>query len=322
MISVEEVLVHLKPTLEALEKQRLASAQQQKRITSIAFPVIAVLILIGLLLLQSSYAFCAFILAGVSGIAALIWYGVTVSPQKREYVHTYKSRVTDAILQQVDPNLHYSMARGISRDAFTQSELYQRPDRYKTEDLVSGKMGATQVCFAEVKAEERRETTDSKGDRKVSYHTIFNGVLFQADFNKEFSGRTFVMPDRAEKTFGRLGRKLQKLGGQRKTSLALMDSPEFEERFAVYTSDEVECRYLLSPALMERILALNLGEIRLGFKDSLLWIAVPLSRSYLEPSHRTPATSPHQIKSFANDLICFLSIVELLDLNTRIWSKK
>jgi len=322
MISLNEVLAQIQPTLQALEEQRLANIQQQRRIALVAFPILTLLLLLVLLLRDTTYVTWIIGALGGCAIAALIWYSITVTPRQQAYTRTYKSRVTQAILQQIDPNLHFSMEQGISQKSFTYSELYKRPDRYKTEDMISGTMGVTQVRFAEVNAQERQESTDSDGRRKVSYRTFFNGILFQADFNKAFSGRTFVMPDRAERSFGNIGRTFQKLGGQRGTRLALLDNPEFEQRFAVYTTDDIECRYLLSPALMERLLTLDLGDIRIAFKDSLLWITIPRRTKHLEPSLRTPATSLPQITQFASSIVGILSIIETLDLNTRIWSKE
>ena len=54
-------------------------------------------------------------------------------------------------------------------------------------DVNYGKIGSTQVEFSEIHAEYKTEYRDSKGRRRVNWHTIFKGLLFSVDFNKHFN---------------------------------------------------------------------------------------------------------------------------------------
>ncbi len=68
---------------------------------------------------------------------------------------------------------------------FISSCIFKKyPDRYASEDLVEGKLGATEFKFSEVHAEEKYEIRDSDGKNRTEFSTLFKGLFFVADFNK------------------------------------------------------------------------------------------------------------------------------------------
>ncbi len=264
----------------------------------------------------------AFIALGVL-IIGLIATGWIYHRKSSQYRWRYKSLVVPALVNLISPELAFDADGGIGADYFMHSELFRsRPDRYSTEDLLWGRYGETDLQMAEVHAES--EHRDSDGDR--SYSTIFKGILFIADFHKDFHGRTFLMPDVAERMFGGVGRALQGLVGRKNTDLLQMEDPEFEKAFAVHATDQVEGRYILSSSMMQRILAVRAkfgnSKIRVAFKDSAVWIAVPYKRNFLEASTGTTATDTTQIRFFLEEIKVFLDLVDELNLNTRIWTKE
>ena len=62
-----------------------------------------------------------------------------------------------------------------------------------------------------------------------------------ADFHKDFKGKTTILRDRLFKL--RFGESRVK-----------MENPDFENTFDVYSTDQVEARYLITPFMMERLL--------------------------------------------------------------------
>jgi len=75
----------------------------------------------------------------------------------------------------------------------------------------------------------------------------FRGLVISVEHPQKFLGRTIVRSD-----YGRLNPK--KVRGLKRAG---MQDPYFENRFEVYTNDQVEARYLVSPDLMERLLRLE-----------------------------------------------------------------
>lgn len=323
MREVGEILESLRPVLAELEEPRQLYRSRKGRYLALLFlPLFGIL---GFLLVAES-PIPVFIGAGVWLVVGIILYQVRVASVAREYIARYKSTVVPALLRTIDPQLGYEAQGGISSGSFVESELFTTsPDRYSSEDLIRGKYGDTFLMLSEVDAEERRTRTDSDGKTETYYVTIFEGLLLIADFHKNFHCRTFVLPDTAEKLFGGFGRFFQKMGGRRRTDLIQLEDPEFEKAFAVYSTDEIEARYILSTAMMRRLLDMRsrFGEdVRVGFKNSCLYLAVPHREAFLEPRLGTEATDHGQVESFLGQLRYFLDTIEELDLNTRIWSKE
>ena len=322
MRNIDQIIERLLPTLADLEPGRKDYISRRSRYLVLLIGPIALLILVAL---TSDQKILWFIGVGVWFVVGTILYQVRVASLGHEYIRHYKETVIPALLNVIDPNLGYNPDGGISFSTFIETELYTtHPDRYKTEDLIEGNYGKTFLQLAEIDAEERRSRTDSKGRRKTYYVTIFDGLFLIADFHKHFHGRTFIFPDNSEKSFGGVARFFQKMGGRRETNLIRLEDPEFENAFAVYATDEVEARYILSTAMLRRILDMRnrFGkDVRLAFKESCLILAVPHAMPFLEPRTSMPATDQTQVRGMLKELQLILDTIEELDLNTRIWSK-
>lgn len=252
-------------------------------------------------------------------VAGAAWWLLT-----RGFAPDFKAQIVAEIVRFFDPGLRYGPSECISEGEFLESDIFrQRIDRYRGEDLVEGVLDRTALRFSEIHAEHRTETTDSKGRRRTEWHTIFKGVFFIADFNKDFSGVTVVLPDTAERLFGFLGRKLQEMNLMR-GGLVAMEDPEFEKRFVVYGTDQVEARYVLSTALMRRIMEFQdkCGcRLHLSFVRSSVYLGIARTRDAFEPAFFRSLLAFESVRPYFDDLQLITGIVEDLNLNTRIWTK-
>jgi len=238
----------------------------------------------------------------------------------RGYVLDFKSTVIEKIIHFIDENLSYSPKSCIPKSTFMLSRIFTtKPNRYKGDDLVSGRIGATRIRFSELKAEY-----ESGSGKNRHRHTVFRGIFFVGDFNKHFTGQTVVLPDTAEKLFGRLGQKLQSLNIFRGKLIKLED-PEFESQFAVYGSDQIEARYILSTSLMARITDFKKKtgkKIYLSFIGSMVFVAISYTRDLFEPRLFKTLLDFEPVRQYFEDLQLVIGIVDDLNLNTRIWSKE
>jgi len=255
-------------------------------------------------------------------IASLVINKRYFAKGKAKYRAVFKGEMMKKVVSAVEPELRYQAWSGLSENHFMASGLYgTRPDRYHSEDLYEGRIGKTQICFAEVHAEEKKTRTDSNGRRKTYWVTIFRGMLVIADFHKNFRSPVSVLPDVAERNFGWFGKQLQKLGG----GLQRLENAEFEQCFVVRGRDPVEVRYILTPSMQERLVALRtrVGDgLRVGFRDSRVWLALPHKGDWFEPDLNKAAFSRDQLRMILGQMRSCCHIVEELDLNTRIWTKE
>lgn len=259
----------------------------------------------------------------VVGLSVMLMYWFVAS-KWASYRKGYKTQVVGKLLGTFNSSFKYSPTEQVSSVKYKESGLYPRAyDRYQGEDYVIGKLDKTLIEFSELHTQYKTTTRDSKGRTTTNWHTIFKGLFFVADANKHFNGKTYIMPD-STGLFSSIGKSIGNLFGTRSDKVALEDS-EFERFFEVYSDDQVEARYLLSPALMRRLIAFRAeadARVALSFVGGQLYIAIPTNKAYFEPKFFKPAVSLDVIKEIYQDLDFITGIVEDLDLNTRIWTKE
>ncbi len=267
----------------------------------------------------------ALIAAGVILIASGIVVGIGYNRFHKHFKEQFKGKVIPAVVKFVDERLHYDPNRELI-DKYTESHIFtQRYDRYKAEDTISGKFEATDFAFGEIHTEYKTVTTNGKGQRQEHWHTIFKGMLFVSDFHKNFHGETMIDVDTMERYLGKLGRKFQQWNPSRPGDLVKLENPEFEKKFAVYSTDEQECRYILTPSMMERLLDMTKRinfKVAISFRNNQVYIAVFNNMDLFEPSVFGSLLKEEDYRIIINMMKLMTGIIEDLNLNTRIWTKE
>ena len=266
------------------------------------------------------------LIALIVGAAAII-PGIVIVYRLAEKIGLYKSRfkneVIGAALSTVDPSLTLDPYKGILEAEFRFSQLFSTsPDRYHTEDLVSGKADKTSFYFAEVHAEYKTET-QTKSGRQVQWHDILKGIVFSADFNKNFNGVTVVRPKDLGASIGAwFSKNVFSIGDK---NVVQLENDSFNKKFVTYSTDQIEARYILTPAMMEKINALDERSaytVSVSFINSSLYIAFPLNKNYFEPPVFKTLLKPDLLDDDMSVLSFMYDIIQELDLNTRIWTKQ
>ena len=268
--------------------------------------------------------FALIIASFAASIAILILFIYQTTQQKKEYRQTFKSEVVAELVKLINPNWQYMYDYCMSQDSYQQSGLFpQHYDRYTGDDFVTGKIGKTDFQFSELHTQYKQVTYGSKGQRQEHWVTIFKGLFMHADFNKNFSGITYVLPDTAEKLFGSFGQTLQKLSGR--GQLVQLENPQFEKLFVVYSSDQVESRYILTPTMMEAMVKLHQrfnGDIYFSFINSRVYFANSISTELFEPNIIRSGVNFTDVKEMFDLFEMITILIQELNLNTRIWTKE
>ena len=237
----------------------------------------------------------------------------------------YSKLVVPALLREIDPGLSYDPAGYIPKADFKRAKIFsQRADTYHGEDLVRGTYKGVPIRFSELKVQEVHH--DGKN---TTYHTFFDGVFLIADFHKDFKCRHWVLPDTAEAAFGQVfGNFLQKLNLPGRGHMTRMEDPAFEKKFVVYTEDDVEARYILTPKLMQTMMSLydryrkGVSRLAFAFLESHVFIAIPMpsGRNLFErPTHGD--LGEDAVRQTLSELKEILSVFDAMDLDLRLWSK-
>jgi len=306
----------LHPDLKKLENDRKALSRK--------------LIYVGVLIALITVVFASLIASKVDDIGALAFpvflgVGAFFFAKKyfsKDFTADFKDKIIHPLIQQIDKSLIYSKSLCISQGHFQRSKLFKKKiDKYRGNDLVRGSIDDVKLSFSDVHAEY--ESRNSKG--QSTWHTIFQGLFLMADFNKDFKGTTSVLPDTAEKTFGKfIGGWLQSKNMNR-NDLVKMDDPEFEKQFVVYSSDQIEARYILTHSMMKRLLDFKKRSsvpLYVSFSNKQIYLALEYNKDLFEPTIFSSLLEYSLIKEYVTTLQLATGIIHELKLNEKLWSKQ
>jgi len=323
-----QALRELEPILREIEAER---SQQVHRFAQITLWSVVIGGVLSLALAMFRIGVWAFAPLGI----ALLIIGAVYASKATEWRNTFKYRVMARLVKLFHPSLNYYPHRAIAEQEYHLSMLFHNspdPDRYRGEDYIEGVIDKTDIRLSELHTEYRQVTYDSKGRRREHWVTIFRGLFISADFHKHFHGVTLVLPDTEQSWLGGFGQWLQSISaklGNQPGELVKMEDPEFERLFKVFSTDQVEARYILTPNMIRRIVEFRKktnSPIRLSFIASRVFVAIPTYHNYFEPpSLFAPADKlldPATLAEYFEELKFVLAVVEELNLNTRIWTKR
>ncbi len=241
----------------------------------------------------------------------------------RKYRDRFKNEVVTQIVHAIDPNWEYTYNQSIQLNEYLQSNLFETGvDRYKGDDLISGQIEKTDFRCSEFHTEYRTVTYTKNGGVQEHWHTIFKGMFFHADFNKNIKGETYIAPDFAEKLFGKWGQKLQ---FSSKGELVKLENPEFEKLFVVHATDQIEARYILTPVIMEALVNIQKQynkQMHISFIGSRVYCAVSFTENLFEPNIFKSGANFEDMGLIYNLFMLNAIIIKELNLNVRIWTKE
>lgn len=303
---------------ELLQKLERVEEQQQKssKLISKSWWIFAAIGFVGAIVIILSQGggilfIPAVIIIVIAFIVALIITFLGTSKVRGMFNHS----VLIPAIQKKYKNFAYLKNHHIPKSDFLASDIFRHKsvDRYNGEDFFSGKRDKTAFKFSQIKAEEKHTRRTSNGGTQTYYTTVFEGILMIADFNKVLQSNTRVI-EQSDHFFEKL------FAGKRKVSL---ENPSFEKIFNTYSDNQVEARYILTPAMMENILKLKQtwgAKIGLSFRGNHMYIAIHSRNNYFDVSGRN--YSMQEVERIIREVEACLSIIDVLDLNTRIWTKQ
>ena len=140
------------------------------------------LVVLGLLLvlLTELPIFVLFVIAG------FIFIGIS-SNMKSKLSKEFKQKFIVNLVKEMYPNCIYNPNVGIHLEALLQPGFFARPDRWFLEDYLKASYDDVEFEMCDFTFQERHVTTDSKGNRRVTYVTYAQGRYMIFDFKREFN---------------------------------------------------------------------------------------------------------------------------------------
>ena len=202
----------------------------------------------------------------------------------------YNEFIIEDIIRSFYPSWSYNQESEINAGTIYQTCLVEKGSSIDITNNITGVIGKTNFNFSEVKV-LKNQYLGARLPKK-----IFHGYFFIFENNKTTESKLYVRPY-LFKDFGSLDFKEKKMQ---------TDASEFDKRFAAFSDDPVKARYILTPALMARMLdfeAKYKNMISFLFYKDKLYIALKGNKNFLEP----PLIG---------------SIVEELSIDRHIWLKE
>lgn len=280
--------------------------------------------LIGTLFLGAEFGM-NFMLKWILAIGSVFFFLVPyflIKKLEDRFVNHFKETLFSLSLPAIQKDMNYQATGGLLQQQFVESKLftYQRIDTYKCRDYFANADKTFEGSYLDVM---QIEETHSNGKSETKYSQLFKGYLFVTDFNKQTQGETYVFPDSARIMFGEnTAERINALIHRPALKLAIMEDPEFEKLFAVYSTDAVEARFILSPKLIERITELKqhfYQDIHISFLQNKIYLAISSPDDLFAPGVFTDLHNEANIEKFYDRLRWLITFPEQFDLSTRVW---
>lgn len=289
---------------------------EKKRITCATLTLLGIILLIVSAIFFIIYnvneassirLFIITIILAIPGLIVLLIGQGIFKKLRKEFKHKYLGK----IIQDTYSNCVYEMNNGVSMDYALSTRIIPRCDRYSSEDLIKGSFEDVDFITCDIKAEERRQYTDSKGNVHYQYVTIFLGRLLVFEFNKNFEGITIGSEDIFNcQTFGLKRRKFE--------------SDAFNKKYKVYTNDDLNAFYIITPQIIERLMELeqkNKGRCSFSFINNKFFFAINNSKDTFELS-LFKKINDESMNECLKDVFSMRDIIKDLKLNLKIYKKE
>jgi len=243
-------------------------------------------------------------------IAGLVCAVVWIAYPAKQYNAQVKERIFPLIFNFISPDCVYQAKSPLSAKELKKFRIIPRFDEEVSDDYIK-----TNYKNVTIELYETRLNQVNSGSDDDSTHIIFKGIFVILSMNKNFKGSTIVLKDA-----GSIVNWLKNVATDLKN--VKLEDPKFEKEFEVYSSDQVEARYLLTTSFMERLLKLKSEFGGYGIKASFFQNQLLLMIEYHQDlfqvaSIMKPATFIEDIQTILRQTEQIFLIVEILKLEEK-----
>lgn len=252
-----------KETLELLNQKR-------KKVFTVNAICIAIMILGVLLFFVMPMV--TFVIIIITSLAMGALSGVN------EYKLMYKTLLVEDIYKQHFEDVSFNFESGYDKEYVANTQLISVGNRYSSDDYISGIYQGVRFTRSDVHMQNVQ-----RSGKTTTTVTYFEGPWMVFDCPKSFTSSTKV----AEKEFLNGGHPGWFSGFEEIKT----ESIKFNELFGVYTTNEHDAFYLLTPHFMEKLIELERkfeGKLTVGFINSQIHVLIYNNENALEPSIMNP----------------------------------
>lgn len=207
-------------------------------------------------------------------------------------------------------DFNYEYQKTISEQLLKRSKIIASYDSFETDDSFTGSYENTPVSITEYRLYKKQHIRTKNGYQTINVKSG-GGVIFSAVMNKKFSGETIIVKDKGWLNRFTHYKNLQRVG---------LESPEFEKKYEVYSSDQIEARYLLTTVMLEYMLEVRkiFPKITYSFFDETIFINIETNKNLFEcTSFFRSIINEKRIEQNFKELYYLFAIIKILRLNQK-----
>jgi hypothetical protein len=241
----------------------------------------------------------------VAALSAIVAYAFALYPLG-EVGQQVKSKLLNALAAAIGATYHAKMRPDGVMERTRSLGLTPSADRSSFDDWFHGTRHSCPFDLFEAHLEN--EHRDKDGD--TDWVTVFRGQIIRLTFPKKFLATTVVRRD-AGIFNGLMG--LGKVDGAKLERVGVAD-PTFERTFEIWSTDQVEARYLVHPVLMQRLLDMETmfhgKRLRCGFQDGEMVIAIEGGDKFEVGDMTKSLTDPTMARSIVGQLRQIMLLID------------
>ncbi|MCK8045147.1 DUF3137 domain-containing protein [Shewanella sp. 1CM18E] len=297
---------HLEPLTSKFENARVASLKACRKrlyLCSIIYVALAVLAFMFMPYMRLSEPLMVYLIGLVVLALPLLWW--LYNPIKH-YKNDVKQKIYPLIFKYFGQDFIFSADHKMSLSVLKASKLLPYYEDANFSDYVQGTYNGVEIALNELHL-----TKQVRRDKSTDTVTVFKGVMIELSSHKDFRGHTVVV-----KTRGGLVNFLS--DSFKSLDRVKLEDPIFEKQFDVFSTNQIEARYLLTVSFMERLQALSASfgnKIQCAFYRNKLLIMLGSKQDRFEmASIFKPATFEYEFSQINKEMKQLFAIVDVLQL--------
>ena len=148
--------------------------------------------------------------------------------------------------------------------------------------------------------------------QKITGSGPFTGLAIELSMNKKFKGHTIFIDN---------SRQGKKVPIDKKFESVSLESVDFHKKYTVYSTDQIEARYMLTSSMIERLLNLEFTfrakYIRGSFKDNKLILIIHTNRDMLEMGSNFKEAKLKTFTQLFEEIVSILKIIDQFKLDEK-----
>lgn len=294
---------------EAINKMNsfYEKSRRYNLMSQICFGIGIAWVVIGMIAIPLLFTF-HFLVATIFWLICIIFLNPEAKRAMNATRTEYKDTFLPSMLNEHFDNAKYEYWVGLTEMEVMQTSLYKLGNQLESEDLLSGEYKGVSFKQADVHIWKHVETEDE--NRDIEY---FDGRIIMFDTKSDYSSSVRVIS--RPRTSGKGDYRL----GFDEEHRVNMESMEFNDVFKVYARTGHDAFYILTPEVMERMMAIwkkygrdeknQYRDMSFHLRDNKFYFAVETGNSAFEPS-QFPICYPDEKAKLEKDIGIIMELIE------------